>query len=209
MVLSITIFPFNRILIAPYEDRDGWELNVMFVNGTLYFEEHATEERLAERWNYLVTDSLTRCIRFLMGWNRANMNARQRSQMYYGYAFESYCTSEKPITREPRSNPHPEDPPGWGGDVNTNVQWCSVVRTKLGDTRMIIGGEVDCVRGDVLARPWYSVLTNILCNRQIYRSIWHIRGIKNVSCDPWTTGQWEIWKVRFELSHSGSLTLEF
>ena len=49
MVLSITIFLFNRILIAPYENRDGWELNVMFVNGTLYFEEHATEERLAER----------------------------------------------------------------------------------------------------------------------------------------------------------------
>jgi hypothetical protein len=35
-----------RILIAPYENRDGWELNVMSVNGTLYFEEHA---RLAER----------------------------------------------------------------------------------------------------------------------------------------------------------------
>ena len=49
MVLSITIYLFNRILIAPYEKRDGWELNVMLVNGTLYFEEHATEERLAER----------------------------------------------------------------------------------------------------------------------------------------------------------------
>lgn len=78
------------------------------------------------------------------------MNDWQRSQMYYGYAFESYCTSEIPNTRGPRSNPNPEDPPGWGGDVNTNVQWCSVVRTKLGDTRMIIGGEVDCVRGEVL-----------------------------------------------------------
>jgi len=78
------------------------------------------------------------------------MNERQRSQMYYGYAFESYCTSETPNTRGPRSEPHPKHPPGWGGDVNTNVQWCSVVRTKLGDTRMIIGGEVDCVRGDIL-----------------------------------------------------------
>jgi hypothetical protein len=48
-MLSITTFLFNRILIAPYENRDGWELNVMFVNGTLYLEEHATEERLAER----------------------------------------------------------------------------------------------------------------------------------------------------------------
>jgi RAT1-interacting protein len=64
------------------------------------------------------------------------MQPRQRQQTYYGYAFESYCTSETPTRR-----------PGWGGDVNTNVQWCSVVRTKLGDSRIVIGGEVDCVRG--------------------------------------------------------------
>lgn len=31
--------------------------------------------------------------------------------------------------------------------MNTNEQWCSVVKTKLGDTRVFIGGEVDCVRG--------------------------------------------------------------
>ncbi|PIL36601.1 hypothetical protein GSI_00290 [Ganoderma sinense ZZ0214-1] len=34
----------------------------------------------------------------------------------------------------------------WGGDVDTNVQWCSVIKTKLGDSRLVIGGEVDCVR---------------------------------------------------------------
>lgn len=36
---------------------------------------------------------------------------------------------------------------GWGGDVNTNVQWCSVVKTKLDNIRVLCGGEVDCVRG--------------------------------------------------------------
>ncbi|KAF8972217.1 RAI1-domain-containing protein [Flammula alnicola] len=117
----------TKILTAPYENRDGWELNVMFVNGTLYFEEHLTEERLKEK---------------------NDMDPRQRSQTYYGYAFESYCTSESPTRNNaPASSMHSDAPPGWGGDVNTNVQWCSVVRTKLGDTRMIIGGEVDCVRG--------------------------------------------------------------
>ena len=62
--------------------------------------------------------------------------------MYYGYAFESYCTS----TNAPN---HDEigRPAGWGEDVDTNVQWCSVVKTKLADTRIVIGGEVDCVRG--------------------------------------------------------------
>ncbi|KAJ3516880.1 hypothetical protein NLJ89_g859 [Agrocybe chaxingu] len=65
----------TKILTAPYENREGWDLNVMYHNGTLYFEEHASEERLNEK---------------------NNMNARQRSQTYYGYAFESYCTSEAP-----------------------------------------------------------------------------------------------------------------
>lgn len=29
--------------------------------------------------------------------------------------------------------------------MNTNVQWCSIVRTKLGSSRLILGGEVDAV----------------------------------------------------------------
>jgi RAT1-interacting protein len=64
------------------------------------------------------------------------MKPHHRLQTYYGYSFESWCTAYAPGAR-----------PGWGGDVNTNVQWCSVVKTKLGDTRVVIGGEVDCVRG--------------------------------------------------------------
>jgi RAT1-interacting protein len=70
------------------------------------------------------------------------MEPHHRIQTYYGYAFESYCTSDG-HTRQTK----PEDPVGWGGDVDTNVQWCSVVRTKLGNIRLLIGGEVDCVRG--------------------------------------------------------------
>lgn len=73
------------------------------------------------------------------------MTPRHRLQSYYGYAFESYCTSSQPGGRESRSSDL-QDAPGWGGDVNTNVQWCSVVKTKLGDRRIVIGGEVDCVR---------------------------------------------------------------
>ncbi|PPR03902.1 hypothetical protein CVT24_008094 [Panaeolus cyanescens] len=111
------------ILTAPYENRDSWELNVMHVNGTLYLEEHVSDERLAEK---------------------SNMAPRQRLQTYYGYAFESYCTSEEPTRQSGVLSLGGGVPPGWGGDVNTNVQWCSVVRTKLGDMRMIIGGEVDC-----------------------------------------------------------------
>ncbi|KAJ7761958.1 RAI1 like PD-XK nuclease-domain-containing protein [Mycena maculata] len=114
----------TRVLTAPYEERDGWELNVMCVDGVLYFEEHLSEARLLEK---------------------NDIEPRHRRQTYFGYAFESYCTTDTP--GRPNIPQNPGDPPGWGGDVDTNVQWCSVVRTKLGDTRMVIGGEVDCVRG--------------------------------------------------------------
>jgi len=117
----------TKILTSPYEDREGWDLNVMSLNGVMYFEEHLSEGRLKEK---------------------NDIEPRHRLQTYYGYAFESYCTSDRQV-RETK----PNDPVGWGGDVDTNVQWCSVVRTKLGNTRLLIGGEVDCVREKYTGQP--------------------------------------------------------
>lgn len=31
------------------------------------------------------------------------------------------------------------------GPVDTNSEWCAVVKTSLGSTRLILGGEVDCL----------------------------------------------------------------
>ncbi|KAJ3714085.1 RAI1-domain-containing protein [Lentinula raphanica] len=123
---------FTRILTAPYEDREGWCMNVMLINGTLYLEEHRTESQLVEK---------------------NDIKPHHRKMMYYGYAFESYCTTEIKNTSHSKAAPtrynaHPDSELGWGGDVNTNVQWCSIVRTKLGDTRLVIGGEVDCSDGE-------------------------------------------------------------
>jgi RAT1-interacting protein len=39
-------------LTAPYEDRphEGWEMNVMCVNGTMYLEEQIGEEKIREKY---------------------------------------------------------------------------------------------------------------------------------------------------------------
>ncbi|KAI5120113.1 hypothetical protein M0805_002197 [Coniferiporia weirii] len=118
----------TKILTAPYEGRESWDINVMFVDGTLYFEEHLSINKLKDK---------------------ENMAPRHRLQTYFGYAFESYCTS---ATLDPRQDPEIL-PNGWSGNINTNVQWCSVVKTKLGDNRLIIGGEVDCVNGKYTGQP--------------------------------------------------------
>ncbi|TFY53787.1 hypothetical protein EVJ58_g9248 [Rhodofomes roseus] len=96
-------------------------MNVMDVGGTLYFEEHLSDAKLRDK---------------------EDMAPHHRLQSYYGYSFEAWSTSSRPGVCE-RMEGHPE---GWGGDVDTNVQWCCVVKTKLGDTRLVIGGEVDCAR---------------------------------------------------------------
>jgi RAT1-interacting protein len=92
---------------------------------------------------------------------RNDIAPRHRQQTYFGYAFESYCTSTTPPSGGAPSVNVPQapgDPPGWGGDVDTNVQWCSVVRTKLGETRLVIGGEVDCVRGAYTYLLWQDAI---------------------------------------------------
>jgi RAT1-interacting protein len=138
----------ERILTAPYEERDSWSMNVMRVNGTMYLEEHLTDEKLEQKWvQSLIARrdmrTLTLCP---IPVYRNNMEPRQRLQTYYGYAFESYATSDTPTRQPVPRGADVSQPAEWGGDVDTNVQWCNVMKTKLGGTRMVIGGEVDCVR---------------------------------------------------------------
>lgn len=116
---------------APPQFREGFELNVMMLGDTLFIEERPPDVyELAQR---------------------APKSRAQERATYYGYSFESYCTQTTPssLATEVRQQ-QPDafsssEPVGWGGEVNTNVQWCHIVKTRLGDSRVIIGGEVDCV----------------------------------------------------------------
>ncbi|KAF8313663.1 RAI1-domain-containing protein [Clavulina sp. PMI_390] len=109
----------TKILTAPTETREGWELNAMLIGPLLCLEEHITEAKLRAK-------------------NKPSMIDRENT--YRGYAFESWCT------RSDADGLNGTSSPGWGGDVNTNVQHCHVVKTKLGSVRLIMGGEVDCCR---------------------------------------------------------------
>ena len=116
--------------------------------GWMGFECYALERHAILRRTFLRRSSPRKVNLLMSGDDDANATSRNnptshhRMQTYYGYSFESYCTSSSPH----KSN-LPGYAPGWSGDVDTNIQWCSVVKTKLADTRLLIGGEVDCVRG--------------------------------------------------------------
>lgn len=95
--------------------------------GALYLEDSATPAKLAAK---------------------AASESSYKLQSYYGYSFEAFSTMPRP---------HPPPPPASDSSVpsndaepsfeppNTNVQWCSIVKTNLGGFRTIVGGEVDCV----------------------------------------------------------------
>ncbi|KAG9104223.1 decapping endonuclease targeting mRNA [Ceratobasidium sp. 370] len=121
----------TKLLVAPLETRDAVDLNLMLLDGCVYAEEHSDDDKLAEK---------------------EAMAPHHRRMTYYGYAFESFSTWHEPM-RGNRQHAERDDVRGWSGDVDTNVQYCSIVKTKIGTERIILGGEVDCCRDRYTGQP--------------------------------------------------------
>ncbi|ORX39312.1 RAI1 like PD-XK nuclease-domain-containing protein [Kockovaella imperatae] len=109
----------TRIMTAPFEERDGWEMTAIPLGGSIYVELHDPPD-VRQR--------------------RRKEQSSWAWQSYMGYSFESFSTF--PPAGEAQS---PDWPQGWSGDVNQNIQWCNIVRSAIGDIPLCLGGEVDCV----------------------------------------------------------------
>ncbi|KAJ3015038.1 Dom-3 Z [Thoreauomyces humboldtii] len=106
----------TKVLTAPYS-RDDWELGATLYNGTIYMEEHEKRKDLF------------------------GSTPRDKLMSYMGYKFESLATIPVPPTEvNPETLAARDD-----RVVNTNVQYCSVFKTKLGRNSIVMGGEVDCL----------------------------------------------------------------
>lgn len=60
---------------------------------------------------------------------------------YWGYSFENVATEDSEIT-----------------GIDANVEFCSVIRTKLGAHRIIMGAEMDCCDSHDDGRRFYIEL---------------------------------------------------
>ncbi|KAI9499528.1 RAI1 like PD-XK nuclease-domain-containing protein [Zychaea mexicana] len=109
----------TKLFCTPFSRNEPWELRVTRSKGTIYIEEQQTEQK---RQREATTDD------------------RQRLMSYWGYQFEAMCTSTDPKGEAPIVNEDMEPP-------NTNVQYCVIVRTRLGGNSIIMGAEVDCIEG--------------------------------------------------------------
>jgi RAT1-interacting protein len=114
----------TKLMTAPYERFDGFDMHATMYQGTIYIEEDHSA--------------------------KLNRNARSTSGpgpggipndmfAYMGYKFESLCLI--PDTWDATSREFIE---GREGHVVSNkAQYCSIVRTGIGSVSMVMGGEVD------------------------------------------------------------------
>ncbi|CAG8584250.1 6308_t:CDS:2 [Funneliformis mosseae] len=114
---------FTKLLCAPYNKKEPWELGATLYNNTIFIEEHETE--------------YTRR-------NNAGNSPRAKLMGYWGYRFEALSTINVPAS-EIKSPNDPELLARKNAVVNTNIQYCSVAKTTLGTKKLIMGAEVDCL----------------------------------------------------------------
>jgi RAT1-interacting protein len=149
----------TKMLCTPYSSNDPWSLVVCRVNGVIYMAEMADSKAHAKP-----------------------TNDRQARMCFWGYRFESLCT----IDCHPRDIQSPNSDPRvterYRLPVNNNIQCmyysvhlltalinnepdCSVVKTKLGEHALILGGEVDCQLDDKVpndpARNYVELKTSL------------------------------------------------
>ncbi|KAK0383401.1 hypothetical protein NLU13_9313 [Sarocladium strictum] len=116
----------TKIMAAPFERFDGFEMNVTLYDDCLFIEEDHDSKMHSRR-------------------NEAPAKPRRGPPLelmqFWGYKFETLSTLPAPwaeTSREFIENREKEV-------VNNKEQYCSVVRTGVGSTTLCLGGEVDAI----------------------------------------------------------------
>lgn len=114
-------------MIAPYSKFDSWEMNATRFQDTVFIEENHSKKLSSRDHQY----------------NRpAVAGAMSQDLMsYWGYKFETLSLIDKPFSQTSRQSIEGRE----DLIVSNYAQYCSVVRTGFGRTKMILGGEVDAV----------------------------------------------------------------
>ncbi|CAL5868876.1 uncharacterized protein PFLUO_LOCUS3103 [Penicillium psychrofluorescens] len=117
----------TKILAAPYDMMNGFEMNATCFQGTIFIEEnnaYKNQQKETQRNQRMP----------------AGM-ASQELMMYWGYKFEAISVLRQQWDPSSREEIERREE----AVVNNSAQYCSVARTGMGNVRMILGGEVDAV----------------------------------------------------------------
>ncbi|GCB28027.1 decapping nuclease rai1 [Aspergillus awamori] len=117
----------TKILAAPFDNLNGFEMNATCFQGTIFIEENNSYKNEQKR--------IQKNQRMPPGM------ASQDLMAYWGYKFETLSVLNEPWDPTPRREIENREEL----IVNNNAQYCSVVRTAIGRARLVIGGEVDAI----------------------------------------------------------------
>ncbi|RDW83968.1 DXO/RAI1 family decapping nuclease [Aspergillus mulundensis] len=115
----------TKILTAPFDDMNGFEMNATCFQGTIFIEENNSYKNEQKRKQ-----------------QQQRMPPGMPSQdlmAYWGYKFETISVLDKTWDAATREEIEGRE----DLVVNNNAQYCSVARTGIGHTKLILGGEVD------------------------------------------------------------------
>ncbi|KAH8768636.1 protein RAI1 [Hyaloscypha sp. PMI_1271] len=117
----------TKFMAAIFSDRDGFEMNATLFQDTIFLEENHS---------YKLNSQAKQS-------QQVSQRGRPSQDMmsFWGYKFETLCllpTIWAETSRDYIENRENEI-------VNNHAQYCSVVKTGIGNTVMILGGEVDAV----------------------------------------------------------------
>lgn len=117
----------TKIMTVPFSNLDSWEMNATKFQNTIFIEENH-EKKLASRDHQY--NSVP---------GRGVMS--QDLMSYWGYKFETLSLLDQHWCYTSRSEIEGRE----NAQVSNYAQYCSVVRTGFGKSKIVIGGEVDAV----------------------------------------------------------------
>lgn len=117
----------TKFMAAIFSDRDGFEMNATLFQDTIFIEENKS---------YKIASQARQS-------QQVSQPGRPSQDMmsFWGYKFETLCLLPKTWDETPREYIENRE----NEIVNNYAQYCSIVKTGIGNTVMVIGGEVDAV----------------------------------------------------------------
>ena len=117
----------TKIMIVPFSNFDSWEMNATRFQDTIFIEENHQKKLDSRQEQYSQAP-----VRGAMS---------QDLMSYWGYKFETISLLDRHWCYTERSTIETRDL----AQVSNHAQYCSIVRTGFGKSKMVIGGEVDAV----------------------------------------------------------------
>lgn len=112
----------RSLMLLPFQNRDHFVYNIVVYDGQLFIQ--MDKEHLENTY-----------VKF------EDLNDIHRKYTYSGYKFETIATLPKPWSECTRKEIEKRNKL----EVNNIEQYCTVVKTTIGSTSLILGAEVDCV----------------------------------------------------------------